>query len=74
MVVSSIISVFSVEKKKDGDGNEIEVSGQYDVDIVFRCVAEQTVRVDELTETIVLEAYLAHFSAQSFLVTIKLQN
>lgn len=45
MVVSSIVSVLTVEKKKDDEGNEIPVSAVHDVDIVFRCVLGRPVRV-----------------------------
>lgn len=37
--VSSFLSVFTVVKKKDQDGNEIPVSGKHAVDVALRCVA-----------------------------------
>lgn len=44
MVVSSVLSVFTVEKARDGDGNEIQVSGEHKVDILFRCVLACSIR------------------------------
>lgn len=37
--VSSFLSVLTVEKKKDEDGNEIPVSGKHAVDVALRSVA-----------------------------------